>query len=146
VDEALAALKPGLSGIEIDAQIFRPATFIELALKNLTTALLIGCLLVIIVLGAFLFEWRAALISVVAIPLSLVAGALVLYVRGTTINTMVLAGFVIAVGVVVDDAIIDIENIVRRLRQYRREGAASRRPPSFSRRRSRFEARSSTRR
>jgi Cu/Ag efflux pump CusA len=108
VDEALAALKPGLSGIEIDAQIFRPATFIELALKNLTTALLIGCLLVIIVLGAFLFEWRAALISVVAIPLSLVAGALVLYVRGTTINTMVLAGFVIAVGVVVDDAIIDI--------------------------------------
>jgi len=123
VDEALAALKPGLSGIEIDAQIFRPATFIELALKNLTTALLIGCLLVIIVLGAFLFEWRAALISVVAIPLSLVAGALVLYVRGTTINTMVLAGFVIAVGVVVDDAIIDIENIVRRLRQYRREGS-----------------------
>ena len=121
VDEALAALKPGLSGIEIDAQIFRPATFIELALKNLTTALLIGCLLVIIVLGAFLFEWRAALISVVAIPLSLVAGALVLYVRGTTINTMVLAGFVIAVGVVVDDAIIDIENIVRRLRQHRRE-------------------------
>ncbi|PYN78807.1 MAG: acriflavin resistance protein [Candidatus Rokuibacteriota bacterium] len=123
VDEALAALKPGLSGIEIDAQIFRPATFIELALKNLATALLIGCLLVIVVLGAFLFEWRAALISVVAIPLSLVAGALVLYVRGTTINTMVLAGFVIAVGVVVDDAIIDIENIVRRLRQHRREGS-----------------------
>ena len=121
VDEALAALKPGLQGVEIDAQIFRPATFIELALKNLTTALLIGCLLVIVVLGAFLFEWRAALISVVAIPLSLIAGALVLYVRGTTINTMVLAGFVIAVGVVVDDAIIDIENIVRRLRQHRRE-------------------------
>ena len=123
VDDALAALKPGLPGIEIDAQIFRPATFIELALKNLATALLIGCLLVIVVLGAFLFEWRAALISVVAIPLSLVAGALVLYVRGTTINTMVLAGFVIAVGVVVDDAIIDIENIVRRLRQHRRDGS-----------------------
>ena len=122
VDAALAALKPGLQGVEIDAQIFRPATFIELALHNLTTALLIGCLLVIVVLGAFLFEWRAALISVVAIPLSLIAGALVLYVRGTTINTMVLAGFVIAVGVVVDDAIIDIENIVRRLRQHRREG------------------------
>ena len=123
VDEALAALKPGLQGVEIDAQIFRPATFIEMALHNLTAALLIGCLLVIVVLGAFLYEWRAALISVVAIPLSLMAGALVLYVRGTTINTMVLAGFVIAVGVVVDDAIIDIENIVRRLRQYRREGS-----------------------
>src|SRR5206468_3128963 len=123
VDAALAALKPGLPGIEIDAHIFRPATFIELALHNLTTALLIGCLLVIVVLGAFLVEWRAALISVVAIPLSLTAGALVLYARGTTINTMVLAGFVIAVGVVVDDAIIDIENIVRRLRQHRREGS-----------------------
>src|SRR5881409_1524120 len=123
VDAALAALKPGLQGVEIDAQIFRPATFIELALRNLTSALLIGCLLVILVLGAFLFEWRAALISVVAIPLSLMAGALVLYLRGTTINTMVLAGFVIAVGVVVDDAIIDIENIVRRLRQHRKEGS-----------------------
>jgi CzcA family heavy metal efflux pump len=123
VDAALAALKPGLQGVEIDAQIFRPATFIELALRNLTSALLIGCLLVILVLGAFLFEWRAAVISVVAIPLSLMAGALVLYMRGTTINTMVLAGFVIAVGVVVDDAIIDIENIVRRLRQHRREGS-----------------------
>src|SRR5256884_7023083 len=91
--------------------------------RSLTAALLIGCVLVIVVLGAFLFEWRAALISVVAIPLSLMAGALVLYLRGTTINTMVLAGFVIAVGVVVDDAIIDIENIVRRLRQHRKEGS-----------------------
>jgi CzcA family heavy metal efflux pump len=123
VEEALAALKPGLPGVEIDAQIFRPATFIEMALHNLTAALLIGCVLVIVVLGAFLYEWRAALISVVAIPLSLIAGALVLYWRGITINTMVLAGFVIAVGVVVDDAIIDIENIVRRLRQHRREGS-----------------------
>ena len=75
VDEALAALRPGLSGVEIDAQIFRPATFIELALRNLTTALLIGCLLVVVVLGAFLFEWRAALISVVAIPLSQIGRA-----------------------------------------------------------------------
>src|SRR3989454_6330510 len=123
VEEALAALKPGLQGVQIDAQIFRPATFIEMALHNLTAALLIGCVLVIVVLGAFLYEWRAALISVVAIPLSLMAGALVLYMRGPTINTMVLAGFVIAVGVVVDDAIIDIENIVRRLRQHRREGS-----------------------
>jgi len=61
VDEALAALKPGLHGVDIDAQIFRPATFIELALHNLASALLIGCLLVIVVLGAFLYEWRAAL-------------------------------------------------------------------------------------
>jgi CzcA family heavy metal efflux pump len=77
---------------------------------------------VILVLAFFLFEWRSALISLVAIPLSLVAAGFVLFVRGATINTMILAGLVIAVGVVVDDAIIDIENILRRLRQYRREG------------------------
>src|SRR5215213_11269814 len=122
VEDALNALRPGLPGMEIDTTIFRPATFIEISIENLTNALLIGCLLVVLVLAFFLFEWRTALISVVAIPLSLVAGGLVLYLRGATINTMVLAGFVIAVGVVVDDAIIDVENIVRRLRQYRKEG------------------------
>ncbi|HEX6606726.1 MAG TPA: efflux RND transporter permease subunit, partial [Chloroflexia bacterium] len=124
VEEALAVLQPGLPGIAIDSTIFRPATFIETALDNLTAALIIGCILVALVLGAFLFEWRTALISLVAIPLSLVAGGLVLYLRGASINTMILAGFVIAVGVVVDDAIIDVENIIRRLRQHRREGSS----------------------
>jgi len=122
VDKALEELKPGLTGIDIDATIFRPASFIDTALHNLTNALLLGCLFVILVLALFLFEWRSALISLVAIPLSLVAAGWVLFLRGATINTMILAGLVIAVGVVVDDAIIDIENIVRRLRQYRREG------------------------
>ncbi len=122
VEAALEALKPGLSGIEIDTTIFRPATFIETALDNLTRALVLGCLLVILVLGAFLFEWRTALISIISIPLSLVAAGLVLLWRDTTFNTMILAGFVIAVGVVVDDAIIDIENIMRRLRQHKRSG------------------------
>jgi Cu/Ag efflux pump CusA len=74
------------------------------------------------IIVAFLFEWRTALISLLAIPLSLMAGILVLYFAGGTLNTMILAGFVIAIGVVVDDAIIDVENIVRRLRQYRNEG------------------------
>jgi len=123
VEQALAELKPGLPGLEIDPTIFRPADFIELAYENLTRALLLGCLLVVLVLGAFLFEWRTAVISLMAIPLSLVAGALVLYSRNTTLNTMTLAGFVIAIGVVVDDAIIDVENIVRRLRQNRAEGS-----------------------
>src|SRR6266508_1238779 len=122
VDAALASLRPGLSGIDVDPTIFRPASFIESSIHNLTTALLLGCLFVVLVLGLFLFEWRSALISLVSIPLSLMAAGLALYARGATINTMVLAGLVIAVGVVVDDAIVDIENIVRRLRQYRREG------------------------
>jgi CzcA family heavy metal efflux pump len=123
VEAALDELRPGLPGMEIDHEIFRPATFIEVSIENLTTALLIGAVLVIVVLGAFLFEWRTALISVVAIPLSLVAAGLVLYLFGATINVMILAGLVIALGAVVDDAIIDIENIVRRLRQHRREGS-----------------------
>jgi CzcA family heavy metal efflux pump len=123
VEEAIGELRPGLSGIDVDTTIFRPATFIEVALGNLTNALLLGCLFVLVVLVLFLYDWRTAIVSIVAIPLSLMAAALVLQLRGTTINVMVLAGFVISVGVVVDDAIIDIENIVRRLRQHRREGS-----------------------
>jgi CzcA family heavy metal efflux pump len=123
VEDALRSLQPGLTGIKVDTTIFRPASFISMAISNLSHALLLGCLLVMLILGLFLFEWRTALISLVAIPLSLVAAALVLYHSGATINTMVLAGLVIAVGVVVDDAIIDIENITRRLRQHRREGS-----------------------
>jgi CzcA family heavy metal efflux pump len=121
VEEALDALRPGLPDVEIDAEIFRPATFIEMSIDNLTRALIIAAILVILVLFAFLFEWRTALISCTAIPLSLMTAMMVLYWRGTTINTMVLAGLVIALGAVVDDAIVDVENIVRRLRQYRLE-------------------------
>ncbi len=122
VEEALATMAPGLTGITVDTTIFRPATFIEESLSNLSLALLLGTVLVIMVLGLFLFQWQTALVSVAAIPLSLVAAALVLYWTGGTVNTMVLAGLVIAVGVVVDDAIIDVENIVRRLRHHRAAG------------------------
>jgi CzcA family heavy metal efflux pump len=124
VDEALAELAPALTGIDVDATIFRPASFIDIALANLTAALLIGSFLVFAVLLLFLYDLRTALISLVAIPLSLMAAAMVLSATGATINTMVLAGFVISVGVVVDDAIIDIENIVRRLRQKRLAGSS----------------------
>ena len=116
VETVIEALKPGLKDVEIDTTIFRPATFIEMSLTNLRKALFWGCLLVVAILIAFLFEWRTAAISLTAIPLSLVAAALVIYWRGATINTMVLAGLAIALGEVVDDAIIDVENIVRRLR------------------------------
>ena len=119
VEEAMTTLNPALAGVEVDTSIFRPATFIETSIGNLSNALLLGCLLVVLVLMGFLYNWRTALISLVSIPLSLMAAALVLYFRDTTLNTMVLAGFVIAVGVVVDDAIIDIENIMRRLREAR---------------------------
>src|SRR5215208_6601 len=122
VEEAIDDMRPGLPGMEIDTTIFRPATFIELALGNLTKALLLGVLLVILILAAFLFEWRTAFISLIAIPLSLLAAVLMLQEFGAVINVMILAGLIVAIGVVVDDAIIDVENIVRRLRQNRSEG------------------------
>ncbi len=116
VEEALEVLKPGLKDVEMDATIFRPATFIERSIDNLTHALVTGCVLVVIVLIVFLYDWRTAVISLTAIPLSLMATILVLYWWGLTINTMIIAGLVVALGEVVDDAIIDVENIVRRLR------------------------------
>jgi len=122
VEDALVELEPGLNGIAVDTTIFRPATFIESSIDNLTEAMIIAAVLVILILILFLFEWRTALISVIAIPLSLMAAALVLIYFDTTINVMVLAGLVIAIGVVVDDAIIDIENIWRRLREARSTG------------------------
>jgi CzcA family heavy metal efflux pump len=123
VEEALETMRPGLAGIEIDTTIFRPASYIELATGNLATVLLIAAVLVVLVLGAFFFGWRTALISLIAIPLSLVAATFVLYLRGATFNTMVLAGLVIALGAVIDDAIVDVENIMRRLRQARQAGS-----------------------
>ena len=119
VETALDALRPGLKDLQIDSTIFRPAGFIEQSIRNLNHALLVGCVLVVIVLVFFLYDWRTALISALAIPCSLVIAALVLRYRGGTINTMVLAGLVIALGEVVDDAIIDVENIMRRLRLHR---------------------------
>ncbi|HET9722733.1 MAG TPA: efflux RND transporter permease subunit [Actinomycetota bacterium] len=122
LDEAIGELEQALPGIEMDPTIFRPATFIENAIDNLGGAMILGAILMILMLGAFLFEWRTALISVTAIPLSLIAAGLVLKWQGVTINTMVLAGLVIALGDIVDDAIIDIENVVRRLREHRKAG------------------------
>lgn len=117
IEAVLDDLKPGLPGVTIDSTIFRPATFIQLSIDHLTEALWLGCLLVVVVLALFLGDWRTTLISITAIPLSLAVALLLLRWRGETINTMILAGLIIALGEVVDDAIIDVENILRRLRQ-----------------------------
>jgi CzcA family heavy metal efflux pump len=126
VERALSELSPALPDVDVDPSIFRPATFIEMSLENLNRALLLGCVLVVVVLLVFLADWKTALISAIAIPLSLLAAGWMLHYRGGTVDTMVLAGLVIALGEVVDDAIIDVENIVRRLRLNR--ASASPRP------------------
>ncbi len=130
LEAALQELEPGLSGVDVDPSIFRPATFVERAVSNLAHALLVGCGLVVVILVGFLFDWRrpftslaTALISLAAIPISLVAAVVVLTACGVTLNTMVIAGLVIALGEVVDDAIIDVENIHRRLRLNREAGS-----------------------
>jgi CzcA family heavy metal efflux pump len=120
VEQALESMKPGLPGVEIDTTIFRPATFVEDSINNLSWAMLLGCVLVAGIIVIFLYEWRTAVVCIIAIPLSLLAAGLVLFQAGASVNTMILAGFVIALGIVVDDAILDVENIMRRLRLARR--------------------------
>ncbi len=122
VEGALEAMKPGLTDVEIDTSIFRPATFVEDSIGNLWRALGLGGALVVLVILVFLYEWRTAIVCIVAIPLSLLAGGLVLFEAGASVNTMSLAGLIIALGVVVDDAILGVENIMRRLRLARQHG------------------------
>ena len=122
VEDAMDEMGPGLPGITIQTDLFRPATFIDRAIHNLFTALVLGVMLVVLILAAFLLEWRTAFISLLAIPISLVGAVLILELFDVVINVMILAGLVVAIGVVVDDAIIDVENIMRRLRQARAEG------------------------
>src|SRR5881628_2013743 len=121
VEAALAELRRGLPGVDIDPGVFRLASYIEDSFANLARAILFGAVLVVLVIGAFLFDWRSALISVVSIPLSLLTAVIVLDLTGATLNTMMLAGLLVALGVVVDDAVVDVEKLARRLRE-RKEG------------------------
>ncbi|MDG0027556.1 efflux RND transporter permease subunit [Trinickia sp. Y13] len=121
IEKRLAALAPVLArqGVELQPNVFRPANFITTAIAHLRTALLAGALLVVVVLFLFLLDLRTAAISAAAIPLSLLTAIVVLTSFGASLNTMTLAGLAIALGEVVDDAIIDVENIYRRLRENR---------------------------
>jgi CzcA family heavy metal efflux pump len=118
VEKALANLEPALraQGITVYPGLHRPANFIERALGNLENSLGIAAALILAVLYLFLRDTRAALIAFAAIPLSLLAAVLVLDRMGQTLNTMTLGGFAVALGVLVDDAIVGIENILRRIR------------------------------
>lgn len=121
IEARLAQLAPILAqqGVDLQPNVFRPANFIETAIVHLRTALIVGALLVVAVLFLFLLNVRTALISAVAIPLSLLTAIIALTSFGASLNTMTLGGLAIALGEVVDDAIIDVENIYRRLRENR---------------------------
>jgi len=118
VDQTLAQIEQSLpEGFSINTHLFRQADFIDLAIENVIEALRDGAFLVIIILFLFLANFRTTLISLTAIPLSLIFSVFVLEFFDITINTMTLGGMAIAIGVIVDDAIIDVENVFRRLRE-----------------------------
>jgi CzcA family heavy metal efflux pump len=118
LDSAIDELQASLpKGVEINRNIFRQADFIEASVSNLQQTLMEGAFFVVIVLFLFLMNWRTTIISLLAIPLSLIVSFIVLKAMGYTINTMSLGGMAIAIGALVDDAIIDVENVFKRLRE-----------------------------
>jgi Cu/Ag efflux pump CusA len=121
IEEAIAAMSPGMAGVQFDSEVYRPATYIESSIDNLTVALIAGFLLIALVLG-LLFRWRTALVGLIVIPVSLLIGALTLKFMGATMNAIVLAGLAAALILLVDDAVVDVDNITRKLREHRRAG------------------------
>ena len=122
LEDALAELRPGLTGLELDSKIFRPTSFVDTSIHNLGAAVLVGFALVVLILAAFFYDWRTTVISAVAIPLSIVAAGVVLYLRGASTNVMMVAGLCMALGVIVDDAILHVDTLARRLRERRQAG------------------------
>lgn len=121
---ALEELKPGLAGIEINPTIYHPASFVERATGNLAKALTISIVLVAVMLGLLMGSWRTAVIALVSILLSVFTAGLLLQAAGVSLSMMVIAGLLMASGVIVHDSILDIENALRRLRAPR-DGSSS---------------------
>ncbi len=129
LDAAIADLQSTLpETVEIESQIFRQSDFIEASISNLNETLLEGAFFVSIVLFIFLMNWRTTVISLVAIPISLLVSIIVLNSLGYTINTMSLGGMAIAIGALVDDAIIDVENVFKRLRENHKKPSDQKQP------------------
>jgi CzcA family heavy metal efflux pump len=123
VEQEINDMKPGLAGITFDTGVYRPATYVEKSLDNLAVVVIVGMILLALVLGAFLFRWRTALVGVVVVPLSLLVALLVLWAFGSTLNAIVLAGLAAAVLLVIDEAVVSVENTSRRLHEQRRDGS-----------------------
>jgi Cu/Ag efflux pump CusA len=124
-EAAIREMQPGLGGVTFNTTVFRPATYIEQGIDNLETALIVGAILALLALAAFLLRWRVVAIILVTVPLSFIAAALVLDVSGATMNAIAFAGLLATVPLVIDDAIVTMDSITRRLREDGAESTAS---------------------
>jgi CzcA family heavy metal efflux pump len=122
VESAITSMKPGLSGVQFNTSLYRPATYIDKSIDNLRLAVIIGAALLFLALAVFLWWWRTALMAIVAIPLSVLAAVLVLHVLGKSMNAMVFAGLVAALVLVIDEAVVDVDAVTRRFRRRREDG------------------------
>jgi Cu/Ag efflux pump CusA len=120
VEAAIEALRPGMSGITFDENLYEPADYINESNLNLRNVLILSSILVFLVLVVLLFNWRMILVSLITTPLSLLAAVLVLYYRGATFNVMLLAGLAVALVAIIDDVVVGLEHIIRKLREHRK--------------------------
>ncbi len=116
LEEALDAMRPGMAGLDMDTSIYRPADYVTTSFANYRTAMIIGGVLALLVLALFLFNWRVLVITLVVVGTSLAAAVAVLLLSGQTLNVMLMAGLVLAVLIVIDDAVVDNERVVGRVR------------------------------
>ena len=126
VEDAIAAMQPGMRGIQFDTGVYRRATYVERSLDNVRTMLLVSAALMLLALVALMFRWRSVLIVALVVPISLVVAALVLDVLGKSMNALVFAGLLAGLAFVVDEAVIDTDTVVRRLRDLPKERATLR--------------------
>jgi Cu/Ag efflux pump CusA len=122
VETAIDAMRPGLGDMRIDSSLYRPASFIESSFEQLRWALLVGGLLLLLLLGALLWDWRRLLVSVAPIPVALAAAAVVLYLRDAPVNFMVVAGLVLGLTALIHDAVTDTHRLASQLRRQGQDG------------------------
>lgn len=122
IDSALADLKLGLPGVEINSSIFRLSSYIDESMANLAKATIIGSILMAVVLGLLLFSWRATVISLITIPVAVVVAVSIMHLAGATLNTMLIAGLFVALGIVIGDAILDVDRIMKQASEDATEG------------------------
>jgi Cu/Ag efflux pump CusA len=122
VEEALEALRPGLTGLRTDTAIFRPADYLDAAMRNVGLSLVVGAVLLVLVLVACRLRWRSVVVAVVAVPLSLLVAGLVLDLFGQGFNALTVAGLAAALAVVVDEAVVATDRVTRRLREGDHDG------------------------